>query len=395
MALRLVLLAETVRRQLVQAGAQYRTFFAWLLIVLRRMQEDAPDVLVGYPRSQLEAVEVFLAGHYRQDEVGPLLGIDSSGGTHRSNGGSSTLGASRPAAAAEAAASGGMLELVMEVLGRQAVVQAADSSTGATPGGSGSGGEMASSGSSSNNGQNSLGCLLDSLNAACLVAFGGTSEVVSPTLGLSSSVSLGPVPSALTASYLPGSATAATAVAWEGHPQVLVLRGADGGETPGLEAAVVQLPGSTVVADLAFYKDGQLALLLAPTSAGGGGGGQGGCRLLLLSQDRLQYVQLPGELLADCDAQQLCQMMLEGAGLAAAGRSLLDDCRQRRLPYPRVQRPLAVSASRGVGCVLAGTQRVLLYDLEEEEEEEDDGEGASPGDALDGGDSGAGFDSPR
>lgn len=36
MALRLVLLAETVRRQLVQAGAQYRTFFAWLLIVLRR-----------------------------------------------------------------------------------------------------------------------------------------------------------------------------------------------------------------------------------------------------------------------------------------------------------------------------------------------------------------------
>lgn len=119
---------------------------------------------------------------------------------------------------------------------------------------------------------------------------------------------------------------------------------------------MVQLPGSTVVADLAFYKDGQLALLLAPTSAGGGGGGQGGCRLLLLSQDRLQYVQLPGELLADCDAQQLCQMMLEGAGLAAAGRSLLDDCRQRRLPYPRVQRPLAVSASRGVGCVLAGTQ---------------------------------------
>ena len=30
--------------------------------------------------------------------------------------------------------------------------------------------------------------------------------------------------------------------------------------------------------------------------------------------------------------------------------------RQRQLPYPRVQGPLAVSPSRGVGCVLAGTQ---------------------------------------
>lgn len=35
-ALRLVVQAEAVRRRLVQAGAQYRTFFAWLLIVLRR-----------------------------------------------------------------------------------------------------------------------------------------------------------------------------------------------------------------------------------------------------------------------------------------------------------------------------------------------------------------------
>lgn len=35
-ALRLVMQAEAVRRSLVQAGAQYRTFFSWLLIVLRR-----------------------------------------------------------------------------------------------------------------------------------------------------------------------------------------------------------------------------------------------------------------------------------------------------------------------------------------------------------------------
>jgi hypothetical protein len=44
----------------------------------------------------------------------------------------------------------------------------------------------------------------------------------------------------------------------------------------------------------------------------------------------------------------------------------------RVLPYPTAQGPLAVSASRGVGCVLAGCQRVLLFDLEEDEEGEDE-----------------------
>jgi hypothetical protein len=35
-ALRLMMQAEAVRRSMVLAGAQYRTFFSWLLIVLRR-----------------------------------------------------------------------------------------------------------------------------------------------------------------------------------------------------------------------------------------------------------------------------------------------------------------------------------------------------------------------
>ena len=50
----------------------------------------------------------------------------------------------------------------------------------------------------------------------------------------------------------------------------------------------------------------------------------------------------------------------------------------RVLPYATVQKPLAVSATRGVGCVLNGAQRILLFDLEEneeieEEEEEEEG----------------------
>lgn len=35
-ALRLLMLAEALRARLVAAGAAYRTFFAWMLIVLRR-----------------------------------------------------------------------------------------------------------------------------------------------------------------------------------------------------------------------------------------------------------------------------------------------------------------------------------------------------------------------
>lgn len=35
-ALRLIMLAETLRRRLVAAGASYRTFFSWLLITMRR-----------------------------------------------------------------------------------------------------------------------------------------------------------------------------------------------------------------------------------------------------------------------------------------------------------------------------------------------------------------------
>ncbi|KAL4428023.1 hypothetical protein ABPG75_002112 [Micractinium tetrahymenae] len=377
-ALRLVLRAEAVRQQVVEAGAQYRTFFAWLLIVMRRMQEDAADALAGYPRSQLDAVSAFLAGQYRRDCIGPLLGSCSEDdGSRGSEGGGDSPGS--PAAAA--GSSGGMLDLIMEVLGRQTLVQAADST--ATPGG---GPAAGSGGSSRGGGSSSLGHLLSALQAACTAAFHRTSQVISPTLQLAGSLALGPSPCALAASYQPageaGGAAACAAVAWEGRQQVLVVRsrGGDGDAQqanvqPAVEAALLQLPAGCAPVDLAWYKDGQLALLLA-------GEGQP-CRLALLPQDDMQFTELPAELLGDADALQLCQLLLESTGSGAS--PLPEGCRQRELPYPWVQAPLAVSASRGVGCVLAGTQRVLLYDLEEDEDEEEDEEGGEElADAVEG-----------
>ncbi|KAL4858703.1 Anaphase-promoting complex subunit 4 [Chlorella vulgaris] len=383
-ALRLVLQAEAVRRQLVAAGAQYRSFFSWLLIVLRRMQEDASDVMVGHPRSQLQAVEQFLLGQYRRDTIGPLLG--STGGT--SNRGSSLDGEATPAEAAAAApaAGGSMLDLVMEVLGRQAPVQAADSTAavGAAPSDNGAacdsgasrGGGSGSTTGGTSIGGSSLAQMLQVLRAACQAAFSSTSDVAKPTLSLSSTLTLGPAPSALAAAYLPGSATAATAVGWEGQSQMMVLRRArqhtaDNAQAV-IEAALLQLPSDTRVADLSFYKDGQLALLVAPCSSSTEPDSSPASRLMLVPQQHLHFVQLPGELLAGSDVLRLCQALLEGEGSGgeAGGLPLPADCRQRALPYSAVQAPLAASASRGVACVLAGLQRVLLYDLEEDDEQE-------------------------
>ncbi|KAL4445375.1 hypothetical protein ABPG77_011200 [Micractinium sp. CCAP 211/92] len=373
-ALRLVLRAEAVRRQVVEAGAQYRTFFAWLLIVLRRMQDDAADVLAGYPRSQLDAVADFLVGQYRQDRVAPLMGSCADG--------SGSGGGSSDSPEAVDGAGSGILDFIMGVLGRQTLVQAADSTTSPERNG-----PAAGSGAGGGNGGHTLGRLLSTLQAACSAAFNRTSEVTGPTIQLAGSLTLGPPPGALAAGYqLLGegdAAAAVAAVAWEDRQQVLVLRspgGEGGGEQASrqaaVEAAMVELPGGCTAVDVAWYREGQLAVLLA-------GEGQP-CLLALLPRESLRFVELPADLLGDSEALQLCQLLLESAG---GGTSPLPEgCRQRELPYPRVQAPLAVSASRGVGCVLAGTQRVLLYDLEEDEEAEEGGEesGDELADAVEG-----------
>ena len=305
-------------------------------------------MLAGYPRSHLEAVSDFLSGQFQQDAVGPLLGsTDGSSDTGSTGGGAA-------AAAGSGSSSGSMLDVVMEVLGRQALVQGADSTAASPTGGSAAAAGLldGSSGSAT-----SLAQLLAGLDAACSAAFDRTSAVISPTLRVTGSSNLGPSPSSLALGYISTDGEAAdaslvAAAAWEGQQHVLLVRGAGGGssrEQEGSEAAVLLLPGGDSTTDLALYKEGRLAVLLAGTS----------CRLALLPPDALQWVRLPPDLLAEADALQLAQMLLESTGSGSGTAWPGEAVRQRVVPYPRAQAPLAVSASRGVGCVLAGTQASL------------------------------------
>jgi hypothetical protein len=64
---------------------------------------------------------------------------------------------------------------------------------------------------------------------------------------------------------------------------------------PEVQAAAVHLPPSRTAVDTAFYKDGQLALLLAPERSDGSDGGNGGVSLALLPLSGLPLVTVPAE----------------------------------------------------------------------------------------------------
>lgn len=63
-------------------------------------------------------------------------------------------------------------------------------------------------------------------------------------------------------------------------------------QAPEVQAAAVQLPPGSTAVDTAFYKDGQLALLLTPSRDGGGAGGG---TLALLPLSGLPFVAVPAE----------------------------------------------------------------------------------------------------
>lgn len=67
-------------------------------------------------------------------------------------------------------------------------------------------------------------------------------------------------------------------------------------QEPGVEATAVQLPAGSAAMDTAFYRDGQLALLLAPAQQqGSGAGGSGGTSLALLPLSELTFVAVPAQ----------------------------------------------------------------------------------------------------
>lgn len=138
--------------------------------------------------------------------------------------------------------------------------------------------------------------------------------------------------------------------------------------------------------DVGYYKDGALALLLEnrveqeEKHASGAGADAGAARvdaiLALAPRDLFINTMHPvniTQLNSVVPAFEACGGHISSSPLD------LEACRQRALPYRKAKRPMAISATRGIAFVLAGNQRAILYDLEEDEELDEAEEGEDDG----------------
>lgn len=125
-----------------------------------------------------------------------------------------------------------------------------------------------------------------------------------------------------------------------------------------LEATLLSVPDGYHCVDLSLYKENQIVLLLNETTAGADSTGES-CMMIVQAGD-LPFVPLSrSSSLAFSDLNQLKDSMMH---------LQLENEKVRIIPHAAVP-PLAVSASRGVGCVFAARKRALVYILDEDEEE--------------------------
>ncbi|KAK3013402.1 hypothetical protein RJ639_009463, partial [Escallonia herrerae] len=130
-----------------------------------------------------------------------------------------------------------------------------------------------------------------------------------------------------------------------------------------LEAVLLCVPDGYHCVDLSLYKESQIVLLLNETSTTSESSGNA-CMMIVQGND-LPFVSLARSTSLSCwklhelkDSVVYLQMENE---------------KVRGIPHTVVA-PLAVSASRGVACVLAARKRALVYILEEDEDEISDAE---------------------
>ena len=374
-ALAALLQAERVRRGVVQAGMHYRAFCTWLLTLLRRLQEDSHDTLVGYPRSQMDAVGVFVRTQYLHDAVGPQLWGPGGPAAAAAVAGEEMLAADAEGEGEGAFSSHGGMGSATDTWGLvdEVLARLRRSTLGGTAGPDRSGSSSGSRGPTGSGGGSSgtppsIQQQLRWLQSAVAAALRRTCETISPTLTVESSIQLCcPAAEEGGAEAEGGACVCATpsalayqrdaagpAVCISCGDQVMLIRSSGGGSggggssndaPPGREGALLQLPAGARAVDVTFYKQGQLVLLLARP---------GEATLAMLPQDQLHFAPLPADLApAGEGALEACRRLL---GAASAVTLLPEGIRQRRMPYDHVQRPLAVSASRGVGCVLAEPQ---------------------------------------
>ena len=165
-----------------------------------------------------------------------------------------------------------------------------------------------------------------------------------------------------------------------------------------IDVSMVAIPPEYRVIDIGAYKNGALAVLFETTTTPGGGGGGGGGEqgvLSVIPQDVFlesdvcarvykRLVLSDGDRDGDVNAppgvgslQDRLRILTGGTQTDSCLPLALDPfgggCQVRSIPYPHCCAPLAVSATRGIGFVLAGNKkRAVLYDMEEDGDEEEE-----------------------
>ncbi|EPS73153.1 hypothetical protein M569_01601, partial [Genlisea aurea] len=124
-----------------------------------------------------------------------------------------------------------------------------------------------------------------------------------------------------------------------------VVENSKNGHSP-LEFALLRAPDGYQFVDLSLYKEEKLVLLLNEVDSENSGNS---CMMILQAVD---FAFVPVTRTSDCGGVHL----------------RLENEKLRRIPH-EVVAPLAVSSSRGVGCVFTARKRALVYILEEDEDE--------------------------
>lgn len=357
---RMVVRAESLRMGVCQAGVQYRHFFAWLLRTIRRLNDDNPAAATEAAAIKVDPsnVAAFLHGQFCTDMVGPEV---------------KAVAPDQPAAESLLATTelSSPLKTLMTILGNDPPSHGFSHDT------------LPSSAT--------IRHMLQHTVQLCTGAFARSPTAISTTikplthLALASQLPRTPFPPAASIWVPTGHATGtpdegqpcacflAQKVRGQQHLGLLRVPPIPQPEQPCspqlhftmMEACLVTVPNNEAIVDFAFYKEGQIALLLKD-KARISHGGSTSCRLIIFALSDLPFMLLDRY---SNGTNQLSQHVFEVCLKDGAVCDLPDNMRQRSSPYGQVQGPLVVSGPRGVACVPSGKQRAVVYDLVEDEDE--------------------------
>ena len=163
----------------------------------------------------------------------------------------------------------------------------------------------------------------------------------------------------------------------DGGAQLVLLRarwGLQDADAPAWEACAVRCAPQQQLLSCHFYKDEQLALVLAGEAAGSS-------QLTIMPRSQLAYVPL-GAGLGGGSTPLLARVaeMLASGQLAVQPTG--EEARHRCFAAME-EAQLALSQQRGMACLVAHMRRVMLLDLEEDEEGDDDDDEGDEGDVGD------------